>query len=288
MMRRSPSRTAGRAGLVALALCAVLPGAGPALAQAPEAAQGAATEPNRESASREATWASIRPDLFPGKAIADAGAIVQLDAPGRAEDAALVPITIQLALPAGDPRTLKAVTLVVDENPAPMAGRFTLAEGTRDFSLSLRVRVNSYSFVRAVAETSDGALLMTKAYVKAAGGCSAPATKDTADSIAHVGEMRFRSFAATGRPEAQVQIRHPNFSGLQIDPETRGYTPAWFVREVEVKQGEKLIFAMEGGISISEDPTFRFSYTPSSDQVSVRAEDTEGKVFTRTFPGGGS
>ncbi|MFG1293285.1 quinoprotein dehydrogenase-associated SoxYZ-like carrier [Xanthobacter versatilis] len=288
MMRRSPSRTAGRAGLVALALCAVLPGAGPALAQAPEAAQGAATEPNREAASREATWASIRPDLFPGKAIADAGAIVQLDAPGRAEDAALVPITIQLALPAGDPRTLKAVTLVVDENPAPMAGRFTLAEGTRDFSLSLRVRVNSYSFVRAVAETSDGALLMTKAYVKAAGGCSAPATKDTADSIAHVGEMRFRSFAATGRPEAQVQIRHPNFSGLQIDPETRGYTPAWFVREVEVKQGEKLIFAMEGGISISEDPTFRFSYTPSSDQVSVRAEDTEGKVFTRTFPGGGS
>ncbi|MFG1243973.1 quinoprotein dehydrogenase-associated SoxYZ-like carrier [Xanthobacter versatilis] len=288
MMRRSPSRTAGRAGLVALALCAVLPGAGPALAQAPEAAQGAATEPNREAAAREATWASIRPDLFPGKAIADAGAIVQLDAPGRAEDAALVPITIQLALPAGDPRTLKAVTLVVDENPAPMAGRFTLAEGTRDFSLSLRVRVNSYSFVRAVAETSDGALLMTKAYVKAAGGCSAPATKDTADSIAHVGEMRFRSFAATGRPEAQVQIRHPNFSGLQIDPETRGYTPAWFVREVEVKQGEKLIFAMEGGISISEDPTFRFSYTPSSDQVSVRAEDTEGKVFTRTFPGGGS
>ncbi|MDI4656877.1 quinoprotein dehydrogenase-associated SoxYZ-like carrier [Xanthobacter autotrophicus] len=286
MMRRSSSRTAGRVGLLALALCASLPLTGPALAQEP-AAQGAGTEPNRE-ANREATWAAIRPDLFPGKAIAEAGAIVRLDAPGRAEDAALVPLTIELALPAGDPRTLKAVTLVVDENPAPMAGRFTLGAGTRAFSLSLRVRVNSYSFVRAVAETSDGGLLMTKAYVKAAGGCSAPATKDTADSIAHVGEMRFRSFAATGRPEAQVQIRHPNFSGLQIDQETRGYTPAWFVREVEVTQGEKLIFAMEGGISISEDPTFRFSYTPSSDQVSVRAEDTEGKVFTRSFPGGGS
>lgn len=239
-------------------------------------------------ADKEATWRSIRPDLFPDRPIGEAGPVVQLDAPNRAEDAALVPITIALALPEGDPRTLKAVTLVVDENPAPMAGRFTLGEGRKDFSLSVRVRVNSYSFVRAVAETSDGALLMTKAYVKAAGGCSAPATKDTAESISHLGEMRFRSFAGAGRPEAQVQIRHPNFSGLQIDEATRGYTPAWFVREVEVKQGEKLLFAMEGGISISEDPTFRFSYTPSADPVTVRAEDTEGKVFTRAFPGGGS
>ena len=283
MMGRSPFRVAGRACLVALAVCALPAGAALAADPAPAAGQGASPD-----LSREATWTAIQPDLFPGKAIGEAGAIVQLDAPGRAEDAAIVPITIQLALPAGDPRTLKAVTLVVDENPAPMAGRFTLGEGTRDFALSLRVRVNSYSFVRAVAETSDGALLMTKAYVKAAGGCSAPATKDTADSIAHVGEMRFRSFAATGRPEAQVQIRHPNFSGLQIDPQTRGYTPAWFVREAEVRQGEKLIFAMEGGISISEDPTFRFSYRPSAEQVTVRAEDTEGKVFTRSFPGGGS
>ncbi|MDI4665690.1 quinoprotein dehydrogenase-associated SoxYZ-like carrier [Xanthobacter autotrophicus] len=285
MMRRSPFRTAGRACLVALALCA--PATGAARAAGPDPMQDAAGE-TRKEATRETTWAAIRLDLFPGRDIGEAGAIVQLDAPDRAEDAALVPISIQLALPAGDPRTLKAVTLIVDENPAPMAGRFTLGDGRRDFSLSLRVRVNSYSFVRAVAETSDGALLMTKAYVKAAGGCSAPATKDTADSIARLGEMRFRSFAETGRPEAQVQIRHPNFSGLQMDETTRGYTPAWFVREVEVKQGGKLIFAMEGGISISEDPTFRFSYTPSPDQVTVRAEDTEGKVFTSTFPGGGS
>ncbi|MFG1351034.1 quinoprotein dehydrogenase-associated SoxYZ-like carrier [Xanthobacter autotrophicus] len=287
MMRRSSSRTAGRMGLLALALSVSAAGAalaaGPAVEPATEPAPRLSREPDRE-----ATWASIRPDLFPGKAIAEAGAIVRLDAPERAEDAALVPLTVQLALPPGDPRTLKAVTLVVDENPAPMAGRFTLAEGTRDFSLSLRVRVNSYSFVRAVAETSDGALLMTKSYVKAAGGCSAPATKDTADSIAHVGEMRFRSFAQAGRPEAQVQIRHPNFSGLQIDQWTRGYTPAWFVRAVEVKQGGKLLFAMEGGISISEDPTFRFSYTPSAEQVTVRAEDTDDTVFTQTFPGGGS
>lgn len=165
----------------------------------------------------EATWATIRGDVFPAGRITEAGSVVRLDAPVRAEDAALVPLTLALALPRNDPRTLKAVTLIIDENPAPMAGRFAFGDDIRAFSLSVRVRVNSYSWVRAVAETSDGALLMTKAYVKAAGGCSAPATKDTAESIAKLGEIRFRSFAEAGRPEAQVQIRHPNFSGLQMD-----------------------------------------------------------------------
>ncbi|MFG1213974.1 quinoprotein dehydrogenase-associated SoxYZ-like carrier [Xanthobacter flavus] len=282
MKRLNLRSSAGTAGAVLAALLAATPLAG--MLASPAAAQSAQADPDKP----EATWASIRGDIFPSAKITDAGNAVRIDAPGRAEDAALVPLTLALELPKDDPRTLKAVTLIIDENPAPVAGRFAFGDGIRNFSLSVRVRVNSYSWVRAVAETSDGALIMTKAYVKAAGGCSAPATKDTAESIAKLGEIRFRSFADSGRPEAQVQIRHPNFSGLQMDEATRGYTPAWFVREVQVKQGAKLIFAMEGGISISEDPTFRFSFTPSADSVSVRAEDTEGKIFARTFPGNGS
>lgn len=277
-MRPHPFRLAP--GIAAVLLLSAA-GTVPVVAQLQDPAESARDVP------KETTWQAIRGDIFPGKTIGEAAeGLVTLTAPGRAEDAAIVPITIALKLPDNDPRTLKAMTLVVDENPAPMAGRFTFGPGQKEFVLSLRARVNSYSYVRAVAETSDGALHMTKAYVKAAGGCSAPATKDTAESISHLGEMRFRAFA--GRPEAQVQIRHPNFSGLQMDEATRGYTPAWFVREVEVKQGDRLIFTMEGGISISEDPTFRFTYRASPEPVTVRAEDTENTVFTHTFPGGGS
>ncbi len=262
----------------------------PALSRAAEPADASPAETAAQSPLErtETTWRSIAPDIFPGQPIGAADGLVTLTAPARAEDAALVPLTVALTLPPGDPRRFKAVTVVVDENPSPVAARFAFGPDQKDFALTLRARVNSYSYVRAVAETSDGALHMTKAYVKAAGGCSAPATKDTADSISHLGEMRFRSFAASGRDEAQVQIRHPNFSGLQMDEATRGYTPAWFVREVQITQGGRLLMSMEGGISISEDPTFRFSYRPSAEPVAVRAEDTEGKVFTHTFPGGGS
>jgi sulfur-oxidizing protein SoxY len=146
------------------------------------------------------------------------------------------------------------------------------------------VRVNSYSWVRAIAETSDGALHMTKAYVKAAGGCSAPASKDPAEALANLGQMRFRAFAERG--DAQVQLRHPNYSGLQMDQVTRHYTPAWFVESLSVRQGDTPLFSMTGGISISEDPTFRFSYASTGEPVSVEARDTEGRVFRQTFPAG--
>lgn len=274
--RRALARSAALGLVIACAL--------PLAARATEPAAQERAAPAQPAPS-EATWTSIAPDIFPDHAIGPADGLVSLEAPARAEDAAIVPLTVKLDLPKGDPRTVTALTLVIDENPAPMAARFTFGDGVRDFSLSVRARVNSYSYVRAVAETSDGALHMTKAFVKAAGGCSAPATKDTANSVAHLGDMRFRSFADTGRQEAQVQIRHPNFSGLQMDPVTRGYTPAWFVREMRITQGGHLLLAMEGGISISEDPTFRFTYHPTDAPVTVTAEDTEGKVFTRTFPG---
>ncbi|MGH6645275.1 MAG: quinoprotein dehydrogenase-associated SoxYZ-like carrier [Bradyrhizobium sp.] len=234
----------------------------------------------------DATWDSIKPDIF-GQRPIDAEAAVVLAAPKRAEDAALVPIDIHVSLAAGDARTVKAVTLVVDENPSPLVATLKLGDGRRNFDLSTRVRVNSYSYVRAIAETSDGKLHMTKAYVKAAGGCSAPAVKDPAEAKANLGRMRFRVFTDTGSEVAQVQIRHPNYSGMQMDQVTRLYTPAWFIQTLSVSQGDKAVFSMEGGISVSEDPTFRFSYEPNGQAVTVEARDTDGNVFKQSFPANG-
>lgn len=233
----------------------------------------------------EATWDAIRPQIFGERSIEDGSAVLELLAPKRAEDAALVPLDFHIRV-RDDAAPVKAVTVVIDENPAPVAATFKFGEERRAFDFSTRVRVNSYSFVRAIAETSDGKLHMVKSYVKAAGGCSAPASKDLTEAKANVGQMRFRAFSGTGREEAQIQIRHPSYSGLQMDQVTRLYTPAWFVEAVTVSQGDRPLFHMGGGISISEDPTFRFSYRPNGEPVTVEAKDTEGRIFRQTFPGG--
>jgi sulfur-oxidizing protein SoxY len=230
----------------------------------------------------ETAWGEIKTGLIGDRTPETGTGLVSLVAPKRAEDAAIVPLEVKVRLPEGEARRVTRLILVVDENPAPVVGTFRLGEGRSSFDVSTRVRVNSYSWVRAIAETDDGRLFMDKAYVKAAGGCSAPAVKDPVEARANLGDMRFRVFAERG--EAQVQVRHPNYSGLQMDQVTRLYTPAWYVESLAVHQGDKPVFAMEGGISISEDPTFRFSFASTGEPVTVEAKDTEGRVFKRSFP----
>jgi sulfur-oxidizing protein SoxY len=81
--------------------------------------------------------------------------------------------------------------------------------------------------------------------------------------------------------EAQVMIRHPNFTGMQMDQLTRQFTPMKIVQEMDVTRDGERIFKMEGGISISENPNFRFTFAPGSDDtIEVTAKDSDGKVFT--------
>ena len=39
------------------------------------------------------------------------------------------------------------------------------------------------------------------------------------------------------------------------------YIPAKYVEHIEVKKGDALVFDMEGGISLSENPNIRFTYS---------------------------
>jgi sulfur-oxidizing protein SoxY len=234
-------------------------------------------------------WPELARDIFNGRPLADGANRVTIEMPYRAEDAAIVPVTLRANLPAGDTRTVKAITLVIDQNPAPVAATFQLGAGVA--MISTRVRVDSYTNVHAVAELSDGTLLAAATYVKASGGCSAPTAKNADQAGASVGQMRFRQFAkpsdgpAGGPREAQVMIRHPNNSGLQRDQVTLLYIPAYFVRELRIWQGEELLLAMEGGISISENPNIRFSYLPNgASTFRVAAVDTEGHMFKGEWP----
>src|SRR6516165_9492649 len=102
------------------------------------------------------------------------------------------------------------------DDPAPVAATFTLGPHAGTSSLSTRVRVDSYTNVHAVAELSDGKLYGVAAFVKASGGCSAPAAKNADEAQANLGQMKLRQFAragdapAGGMREAQIMIRHPN------------------------------------------------------------------------------
>jgi len=237
----------------------------------------------------EDPWPSLAAQIFTGRPLQDGTAIVAIDAPYRAEDAALVPITLHNLLPADDKRQIRNMTLVIDQNPSPLAAVFSPGPTSGLRSLSTRVRVDSYTNLHAVAELSDGQLYASARFVKAAGGCSAPAAKLEADSIP-LGTMRFRQFppgadTGPGIREAQLLIRHPNYTGMQMDQLTRLYVPAHFVSTVRIWQGDDLLLAIQSGISISENPEFRFEYRPNgAASFRVEVDDSEGKSFKQEWP----
>jgi sulfur-oxidizing protein SoxY len=235
-------------------------------------------------------WPGLVQDIFSNRPMDDATGVLALEMPARAEDAAIVPVTLRVKLPPTDGRRVRAITLVIDQNPAPMAARFELGQDSSVSEISTRVRVNSYTDVHAVAELSDGKLYMTKTFVKASGGCSAPATKNAEEARARLGQIRFRQFAKpaegpqSGAREAQIMIGHPNNSGLQMDQVTRLYVPAFFVNELHIWQDDSLVLSMGGGISISEDPNIRFTYVPNgAKNIRAEAKDTEGHVFQKEW-----
>jgi len=141
--------------------------------------------------------------------------------------------------------------------------------------------------VRAVAELSDGTLAADARFVKASGGCSAPAGRDAA-AAGRVGRMRLAldGYAAYNEPvRAQLMISHPNDSGLAMDQLTRLYTPAYFVRSVKVTYAGKPILAAEVDFSISENPYFRFYFVPSGEgELKAEVVDTKELRFETTLP----
>jgi sulfur-oxidizing protein SoxY len=240
-------------------------------------------------------WPGLVQDIFNNRPMNDGTDIIGIEMPARAEDASLVPVTMRSKLSPSDSRRIKTVTLVIDQNPAPMAAKFTLGPDANVSSISTRVRVNSYTDVHAVAELTDGQLYVTKIYVKASGGCSAPAAKNPEEAKAHIGQMRYRQFtqggdgAISGAREAQVMIGHPNNSGLQMDQVTQLYVPAFFIDELKLSQDGSLVLAVEGGISVSEDPNIRFTYVSNgAKHFKAEARDTQGHVFLHEWPVEGS
>jgi sulfur-oxidizing protein SoxY len=76
-------------------------------------------------------------------------------------------------------------------------------------------------------------------------------------------------------------IRHPNFNGMQKDPVTQGYTPARFLRTVDISLNGKKVLHLD--ISLAADPAITFGIIGQAGKRTLRAEDSDGAVFAPDF-----
>ena len=250
---------------------------------------GGIAHAERSEAERAARWADLRHAIFGDRAVEDAGDRVTIDAPTRAEDAAIVPVAIRVD--ASLAPEVHELYLVIDDNPSPLAAHFVLGPLADPREIATRVRIDDYTYLHAVAETMDGRLYVTARFIKAAGGCSAPASKDQALALERLGKMKLNlaDRASSDAPvNAKLLISHPNNSGLQMDQVTRNYVPADFMQTLELSYNGQSIFRLESDIAISEDPAFQFGFSPgdttSPGVIKAEVFDSSRRHFIQTWP----
>lgn len=244
-----------------------------------------------EPAVAGSTWEGLKAEVVGARSVQSGLGVVTVTAPVRPEDQRAVPVAIDARF--ADGRTVKSVTLVVDENPMPVAAVFNMGPNQRHVSLKTAIRLNQQTEIRAIVEASDGALYMTSRLVKFAGGqaaCAAPPTGNPEEIAANMGKMSLveaptEANATQIAHDMRLQISHPNHTGMAMDQQTLLYIPLRMITALEVRQGDVKLFDMTGSITIAENPYFEFPVSLVGDhQLKVLLRDSDGTEWSRTMP----
>jgi len=212
----------------------------------------------QDEAERAARWQQLQQAVFGKRALADGAGVIQIEAPEHALDARFVPIT--LTMKSATP--IKGLYVVIDNNPSPVAGHFTLVPvPTR--APELRVRVNQYTFIHAVAETVDGKLFVSRQFVKTSGGCSAPVGADNADALKDIGLMKLHllgPFSPGKSLQAQLMIRIRISTACRWIKSHASSRRPRFIRTIDATYDGAPIFHLDSDISLSTDPVITFGF----------------------------
>lgn len=110
--------------------------------------------------------------LFGGRPIKDAGSMLKIEIPLIAENGAVVPITVEASIPMTPQSYVKNIYIISDNNRRPLNAKFSFTPEAGRAFVGTNVRLGGTTDVRAIAEMSDGTLLMAKREVKVTvGGC---------------------------------------------------------------------------------------------------------------------
>jgi sulfur-oxidizing protein SoxY len=161
--RRTALKVLGAAGVMAGAVSLGLGFAGSAGAQAGKG-------PGFPQADEKVADTLKR--LFGDRPIQAAGERIKFDAPLIAENGAVVPVRVEVDLPMTQDDYVKNIYIISDANRRPLNAQFSLTPDSGRASVGTNIRLASTTDVRAIAETSKGALYEVKREVKVTvGGC---------------------------------------------------------------------------------------------------------------------
>ena len=218
-------------------------------------------------------WPYLKQQVFKDRVIHEDQNFLKIDGPKRASSGAQVPVTIALSK---NTHHVKKISVFIDANPGQHAATYFLTDQSQQILINTRIRMETDSFVRAVAETETGELFMSAIPIRASGGCSGYMDVHDPELTKDLGKI----LITAENNFVTSRIKHPNFTGLQKDLDSGGYIPEWIVKTIEFNHQGGKILAVENQISISQDPFLKFTLpTPLQGEVTITAKDTKGNQF---------
>ena len=218
-------------------------------------------------------WPYLKQQVFKDRVIQEDQNFLKIDGPKRASSGAQVPVTIALSK---NTHHVKKISVFIDANPGQHAATYFLTDQSQQILINTRIRMETDSFVRAVAETETGELFMSAIPIRASGGCSGYMDVHDPELTKDLGKILIKA----ENNFVTSRIKHPNFTGLQKDLDSGGYIPEWIVKTIEFNHQGGKILAVENQISISQDPFLKFTLpTPLQGEVTITAKDTKGNQF---------
>ncbi len=162
-------RISRRAALRVLGFLGASAAAAPFVLGAPGSARG---QGNLGALQPEEKVEATMRRLFGNRPLKDGSGAIKMELPLIAENGAVVPITVEVQSPMTPANHVKAIYIISDKNRRPLNAKFSLTPDMGAAMVGTNLRLGETTDVRAVAELSDGTLLMAKREVKVTvGGC---------------------------------------------------------------------------------------------------------------------
>ena len=223
---------------------------------------------------RSPMWEMHAARLFAGAPVVFDKA-VRVDVPQIAENQHVFPVTVDArALPG-----VRRIVILADLNPIPVAVDFAPV-GAAPW-LSLRIKLDQRTPVRAAVLAGDGKWHVSGSWVDAAGGgCSAPpVSRAKGDWAQHLGELRGAAFSSPEGTRLRFAVRHPMDTGLVEN------IPAYNIETIRVAAGAHDLATLTVWGSVAEDPAFSLLLPTGTGAVTLHLRDSNGREFTGRIAG---
>ncbi|MGK9418422.1 quinoprotein dehydrogenase-associated SoxYZ-like carrier [Pseudomonas cedrina] len=201
---------------------------------------------------------------------------VKLLAPPFAEDARQVPLEIDARAFKGD---VVKILAWAELNPLPQIVDFQPMERVLPW-LSIRVRIEQATPLRAAVLTKDGLWHVGSALIDAAGGgCTAPSVVRTQPGWEdHLGEVLGGRYPRAEFSRVKLHVAHPMDNGMISG------IPEFFINHAELRGDyNRLLARLELFPAVSENPNLAFDIEdPGPTRLTLR--DTSGSQFEAAIP----